>query len=354
MKIKEIQHKISEENLDAFFFTSSANIFYLTNFKSSYGFVILTPSHKIFITDNRYYLEARKKLKTWQIILIDNTKKQIEQLAEIMYEYGGKKIGFEEDKITLSFYKNLKNKTNAKLVGYNGFLNDFRKTKTNEEIFILSEAISKTDKIFKKILNEIPKSTSELDIRRRIINNIFLEDGEGESFPSIVAIGKNSAVPHHETYKEPIRKNNIILIDMGIKFKGYCSDFTRVIAYGKVDEELTKIFKIVKEAHQTALDIIKPKIPAKEIDKAARKVIEKYGYGKYFTHSTGHGIGVEIHEAPRISQFSDEIIEENMVFTIEPGIYIPGKGGIRLESVVVARKNEVEILTKTPLEFFRI
>ncbi len=355
MKIKEIQDKIQKENLDSFFFSSRPNVFYLSRFKSSNAYVLLTQKEKFFITDSRYFEAAKEKLKGWNLIQLgEGGKPQIKHLQEILNEYGGNQIGFEEDRVTISFYKSLKEGLKAKLKGYSGFLDEFRIQKTEEEINIIREAVHKTDRIFEKILSQISQATDELDLRRRIINEIFIEGGTDESFPAIVATGKNSAVPHHETSHTKIEKNSPVLIDMGLIHEGYCSDFTRTVFYGQVHPEIEKIYHIVKEAHLEALSKVKAGIPIKEIDLAARNVIEKYGYGDYFIHSTGHGVGIEIHEPPRIYKNNEDGLFENTVFTIEPGIYIPGIGGVRLENIVVARKDRGEVLTQTPLDEIRI
>ncbi len=355
MKLLEIQAKIKEKGIDGFLFSSKPSVFYLSRFYSTNAYVLLTESKKLFMTDSRYYEGAKDKLKDWEVILLGKkNKKQIEELSDIINEMEIKKLGFEEDRTTVSFYRKLKEAVTAELVGFSGFLNPFRVSKTEEEIEIIRKAVEKTDRVFAYILNKIPQAKDELDLRRMIINQIFLEGGEGESFPSIVASGKNSAVPHHETSHTTIEKNQPVLIDMGMVYRGYCSDFTRTVFYGKVDRELEKIYHIVKEAHLTAVEKVKAGVPVREIDLAARKVIEKYGYGDYFLHSTGHGVGIEIHEPPRVSHLSEEILVENAVITIEPGIYIPGKYGVRLENVVVVRKNSCETLTKTPLQPFKI
>ncbi len=348
-KLDQIHNKIKNENLDSFFFTSQPNIFYMTYFHSSHAYIILTSSQKIFITDSRYYEGAKEKLKDWDVLLLE---KGIEQLKQFLNEYGGKKIGFEKDKTTISFYEKITDEYQLKerLVGYDGFLDEIRMTKTEKEIDIMREAVHKIDNVFSKIKNEIKNCKTELEVRRKIIDFIFEEGGTGESFTTIVASGEHSAIPHWETSDSPIKWNNLLLIDMGLIYKGYCSDFTRTLILGKVDPELEKIYEIVKEAHLEAASVVKAGVPIKEIDLKAREIIEKYGYGDYFTHSTGHGIGVEIHEPPRIYKNVDEPLKENTVFTIEPGIYIPGKGGVRLENVVVARKEGVEVLTKTPLD----
>jgi len=358
LKIKQILKKLQENDLDSFFVSSRPNVFYLSHFRSSNAYILLTRTEKFFITDSRYYEAAKESLKDWQVIQLgEKNKNQIDHLRDILNEYGGKKVGFEEDRTTIAFYKKLTNKESGKteslkcqLVGFSGFFDRFRVSKTEEEIQIIKEAVKRTDRVFENILPLIPSAKNELDLRRMIINEIFLQGGTGESFPAIVASGKNSAVPHHETSYDPVEKNSPILIDMGMVYKGYCSDFTRVIFYGKVDPEIEKIYQIVKEAHLTAVEKVKAGIPVKEIDKTARDVIKKYGYGDYFLHSTGHGVGIEIHEPPRVSEKSEEILQENTVITIEPGIYIPHKGGVRLENIVVARKNRAEVLTETPLD----
>ncbi|NPA52020.1 MAG: aminopeptidase P family protein [Aquificae bacterium] len=358
-KLKQIQNKIQKEGLDSFFFSSKANIFYMTYFSSSNAYVILKPDEKYFITDSRYYEGAKEKLKDWNVIELDaGEKKGIDHLRELINQLGGEKVGFEKDKVTISFYEKLLNKNSKEkkdrlhshLIGYEGFLNEIRMVKTEEEINIIKQAVKKTDNIFKKLLKEIPKSKTELDIRKKIINYIFEEGGTGESFPAIVASGEHSAIPHWETSSSSLKWNTFLLIDMGLIYKGYCSDFTRTIGLGKIDKELEKIYHIVKEAHEEATNVVKAGIPIGEIDLAARRVIEKAGYKEYFIHSTGHGIGVEIHEEPRIYKTNQDLLQENTVFTIEPGVYIPGKAGVRLENIVVCRKDKAQVLTETDLE----
>jgi len=351
LKIKEIQKSIEKAQLSSFLFSSRPNIFYLAGFNSTNAYILITPSEKYFITDSRYYEGAKKKLKNWHIIQLGGGgKKQFEHLIEIINNYGGKNMGFEEDRITLAFYKRLKEGIKPNLKGFSGFLNKFRMEKTKREIAIIKTAVKKTDAVFHKILQYIPQAVDELDLRREIINGIFLEGGIGESFPVIVASGENSAIPHHETSHTPIKKNSPLLIDMGMIYEGYCSDFTRTVFVGRIDPELEKVYQIVKEAHLRAVEKVRTGVPVKEIDKIARETVKKYGYENYFTHSTGHGVGIEIHEPPRVSNQSEEILGENTVITIEPGIYLPGKGGVRLENMVIARKDECEVLTGTPLE----
>ncbi|NPA13129.1 MAG: aminopeptidase P family protein [Aquificae bacterium] len=355
MKVALVQEKIKKEGLSSFLFSSRPNVFYLSRFNSSYAFVLLTPQEKYFITDNRYYQGAKKKLKDWQVILLgEGGKKADKHLIEIINNLGGGKIGFEEDRTTLSFYKKLKEGVDGSLVGYAGFLSPFRMSKTKWELGIIKKAVEKTDRVFQRLLEYIPKATTELDVRREAVNLFFKEGATGESFPTIVATGKNSAIPHHETSTAKIKNNAPLLIDMGLVYKGYCSDFTRTIFVGKVSQKLKDIYNIVKEAHLSAVEKVKEGVPVKEVDQTARDIIARYGYGDYFIHSTGHGVGIEIHEPPRVSKHSEEVLTENCVITVEPGIYIPSVGGVRLENVVVAKKRGGQILTKTPLDIVEL
>jgi len=350
---EKIFGKIKRENLDGFLFSSYSNVFYLSKFSSSNAFVILTDKGKYFITDSRYYDNAKEKLKDFNVIKLgEGNKKGLNHLKEILESLNLKNVGFEKDKITLSFYEKLTKDISMNFIGFEGFLNEFRMVKSEEEIKIITQAVRKTDRVYKRVLEDIPSliGKPESSIRQKIVNYIFEEGGTGESFPAIVASGKHSAIPHWETSSHKIKNNAPLLIDMGMKYKGYCSDFTRTIFLGKSNPKFEKIYNIVKEAHLKALSVVKAGIPIKEIDLAARKVIEKYGYGEYFTHSTGHGVGIDIHEEPRIYKDNEGILQENTVFTIEPGIYIPGFGGVRLENIVVVRKDKGEVLSKVGLD----
>lgn len=355
LKIDQVRQKLDKEGLDAFLFNSYSNIFYLSRFSSSNAYIVLTQKEIYFLTDSRYYENAKEKLKNFTVVELKNGFKGLKQFIN---EISIKKLGFEKDKITLSFYEKLKEDLQPQLLGYEGFLNEFRISKTQEEIEIIKQAVNKIDNVYKKLLPWITKNIenniTELSIRRKVIDLIFEEGGTSESFPTIVASGKHSAIPHWETSYDFVLKDDPLLIDMGLKYQGYCSDFTRTLYIGSPDKKFLEIYNIVKEAHITATEKVKAGIPIKEIDLAARQVIEKSGYGEYFTHSTGHGIGIDIHEEPRIYKDNEEILQENTVFTIEPGIYIPGYGGVRLENIVVAKKDGVEILTNTPLELVKI
>lgn len=350
-RLEKVRKKISESGLDGFLFTSGSNIFYLSGFSSSNAYIVLTKEKGYYITDARYYEGAKNKIKWLEVLLIDKNNKLKDIINQILSEHGVSRLGFEKDKVSLSFYERLREDiSSSQLEGYEGFLNDIRMVKSEEEIATIKLAVEKTDEIFSQLLKEIHSFDTELSVRRRIVDLIFEKGGTSESFPAIVATGKHSAIPHWETSTSRLEKNSPLLIDMGMKLNGYCSDFTRTIFLGKPDSKLLEIYNIVKEAHLEATAVVKAGITISEIDQKARSVIERYGYGDYFIHSTGHGIGIDIHEEPRIYRDTQQELQENTVFTIEPGIYVPGVGGVRLENIVVARKNGPQVLTNTPLE----
>lgn len=350
-RIEKVRKKISENGLDAFLFSSSSNLFYLSRFNSSNAYILLLKEKGYYLTDARYYEGAKSKIKGLEVLLLDKNNRLKEVLNSTLSDNDVKKIGFEKDRLTLSFYEKLREDLkDYELIGYEGFLNDIRMVKSEEEIDTIKAAVEKIDEIFSQLIKELDRFDTELSVRRRIVDLIFEKGGTSESFPTIVATGEHSAVPHWETSSSRIENNSPLLIDMGMRLDGYCSDFTRTIFLGNPNKKLLDIYNIVKEAHLEATNVVKAGIPISDIDKKARSIIEKYGYGDYFTHSTGHGIGVDIHEEPRIYKDNQDELQENTVFTIEPGIYIPGLGGVRIENIVVARKNGPEVLTKTPLE----
>ena len=354
MKLREVQKLIEEKDLDAFLFSSQPNVFYLSRFRSTHAYAILTPRDKYFLTDARYYDRAKEFLKDWEVILIKGNP--FKAIKKFLRERSLKYVGFEEDRVSCTFKKSLKSKY-IRWKGFSGFLKNLRALKTKEEIKIMKEGVKKSDEIYIELINKIQPGMSELQVRGFIVEEIFKRNGEGESFPAIVASREHSAIPHWETGGEPIKGNAPLLIDMGLLWKGYCTDFTRTLYLGKPSEEFKKVYGIVKEAHLKALEKAKAGNTVGDVDRAAREYIEKKGYGQFFTHSTGHGVGVEIHEFPRVYYKGEEAktpIEEGMVFTIEPGIYLPGKFGVRLENIVAVVGGKGEPLSEVSLELVSI
>jgi Xaa-Pro aminopeptidase/Xaa-Pro dipeptidase len=358
--MEKVVEKIKREGLNCFLFSSQPSVFYLANFKSTHAYALLTADGKKYlITDGRYILRAKRELepKGWEVIEIKAPL--FENLVRILNNAGCRKVGVEEERLKLQFFEKLKCKAaegGIRVIPIASFLDEFRMIKTPEEIERIKTAVEITDRVFTELVEYLKKNRhrigelKERDLRRFLICKYLERGAEGESFPSIVAAGENSAIPHHETGDTPLQDNAPLLIDTGCVWKGYCSDFTRVIFIGKPDKELLKVYDVVKEAHLRAVESVKVGRPVGEVDLAAREYIERAGYGKFFTHSTGHGVGIEIHEPPRVYKEEKTPLKEGMVFTIEPGVYLPGLGGIRLENIVVVEKEGARVLQTTPLE----
>ena len=358
--MEKVFKKISSQGLEGFLFSSQPSVFYLARFSSTHAYVLLTArGERVLITDSRYLLKAKNRLSPlgWEIREIKSPL--YKNLAHIVKDYGVKNLGIEGDRVYYNFYEKLKkalSEEGIKVIPLGGFLDEFRMVKTPEEIKKIAKAVEITDKAFNllvEFLKENRKGITKLkekDLRRFLICEYLKEGAQGESFPAIVASGKNSAIPHHETTDKTLQENAPLLIDTGCVWKGYCSDFTRTLFIGKPDKELLKVYEIVKEAHLRAVGAVREGLPIGEIDKVAREYIEKNGYGEYFTHSTGHGVGIEIHEPPRVYQTETTPIREGMVFTIEPGIYLPQKGGVRIENIVAVVGGKAKVLQKTPIE----
>ena len=353
MKLKEAQNLIKKVGIDGFLFSSQANVFYLSGFRSTHAYIILTPSSKVLLTDGRYYEKARAQLKDWEVVLIKG--RALRTIKNYIREMGIKEVGFESDRVSYDFRRKLKSRY-IKWVPFSNFLQDIRAVKTRLEIDIMREGVKKSDSIFRSLLEFIRPGLREIDVRAYIVEKIFEAGSTGESFPAIIASGEGSAIPHWETSTRPI-KEGPLLIDMGLMWNGYCTDFTRTLYIGTPDRDFEKIYTTVRDAHLFALERVREGNKLGDVDRAAREHIKSKRLGKYFNHSTGHGIGVEIHEFPRVyykGEDSKVEIREGMVFTVEPGIYIPGKFGVRLENIVVVRNGVGEPLSDVGLEIIKL
>ncbi len=350
MRLREAQELVGKEGLDAFLFSAPPSVFYLSGFSSTHAYVVLTPSSKFLLTDSRYYLRARRELPDWEVVEIKGTGTRF--LKRFLKEKGVRRVGYESDRVSCEFRRKLRSR-GIRWVPRPGFLRNLRAVKTREEIEILREGVRKSDGVYRELLRLIEPGMTELEVRSRIVEGMFRAGARGESFPTIVASGPASAVPHWETSEERIRENAPLLIDMGLLWKGYCTDFTRTLYVGRPDPEFVKVYTVVRDAHLFALEKVKVGVRIGDIDRAARSYISKKRLGRFFTHSTGHGVGVEIHEHPRIyhrGESASEVVEEGMVFTLEPGVYLPGRFGVRLENMVAVVGGRGEPLSEVPLD----
>ncbi len=344
-----IFNKLKIKRNSAILITNIINISYLSNFSGSNAQILFTKNNLYFLTDFRYFEQSKKEIsKDFEIIIYSNF---INEIKKILKKEKIETLYFE-DSIKYSELIQLKKRLkDYSFKPLKNLIENYRKVKTTSEIEKIKKAIAITEKALKNVAFYFDLKNfniTEKDIALKIQNEILKNGGDDISFPLIVLSSQNSSIVHGKPDNNFIKDN--ILIDAGCKVNGYCSDKTITIILKK-ESELKKIFNIVKDAKNFAIDKIKEGVKAKDIDKIAREFINNKGYRKFFGHSLGHGVGLEVHELPLISPKSKDILEEGNVITIEPGIYIPKKFGVRLEDMILVKSNGYEILTTQAEKF---
>ncbi len=347
VKTKKCLEIGSDQGVQAMLITSSHNKFYLSGFDGTTATVLLTEKNQYIFVDFRYYDQAVNQCKDFTVRLSDDIDSTVHRLInECLEKENISRLGFEIDQLSVSEHEVLKNHINADLIGIN--LNELRLIKLPEEIEIMQKAADIADEAIEFIIKNIEPGMRESDVELMLYNKIRSLGAKSFSFNTIVASGHRGAMPHGVASDKIIEPNDFVTIDFGAIYKGYCSDLTRTFAMSSdADPKLIEIYGIVLKAQQAALAACKPNIATADIDKIARDIITAAGYGDKFQHGTGHGLGVLIHEAPRLNQQSQEILREGMVITIEPGIYISGLGGVRIEDDVLIIKDGCIRLTKS-------
>lgn len=343
-RIRNLQKCLSIEKVEGILITNLTNIKYLTGFESSSAQLIISEKGGTLITDFRYIEAARKNVSNLEIYQFG--KKPKEEFRHLLTKYGIKRLGFESSNVTFNKYRQLANWIGEKrLFPRLNIVEKLRMLKDDAEIAIIRQSVRLSEKGFRHLKKIIEKGVTEKEIALELELFFKLNGADSNAFDIIVAFGENSAVPHHHTGKKKLSLNDILLIDFGAKLKGYSSDLTRTfISHRMTDKEKT-VYSIVLEAQQKAIEKIRPGVSLAEIDKTARNVITKYGFGDAFGHSFGHGIGLDIHELPVVSLKSEFICKKGMVITAEPGIYLPGWGGVRIEDDVLVTDKGYEVLS---------
>ena len=345
-RVNKLFALIEEKKVDGIIISSYPNIFYFSNFTSEDCILYFTNSKAYLITDSRYTLQAKKEAKGFEVIIRESSyDKELSKLVK------GDKILFE-DNITYQMYNGFNKSLNVELVPTN--IDYLRNIKDQKEIQNIKKACTIASKCYKHILSFVKPNMKEVTIENEILRYMKQLGASKESFDTIVASGKRGALPHGAASNKRVKEGEFVTLDFGCVYKGYCSDITRSFMIGEANKEMKKIYNIVKKAQSLAIKGVKEGVKASEVDKIARDYITSKGYGKYFTHSTGHGVGIVVHDPISISKNSDLILKENMVITIEPGIYIPNLGGIRIEDDVLVTKDGSEVLTKASKKLIKV
>jgi len=348
-RLQNLRQKLAEKETEAIFISQPENRYYLSGFAGSAGFLLITPQKATLATDFRYIEQARAQAPDYEIFEI--TSNMAGWFPELIAGLSLQRLGFEARHLTFDMYRQLNDILNGlesppRLVPVNGMVESLRTIKEPEEIELITRAVEISDNAIKYIEEIVHPGMSEKEVAWEIERFMRENGSQTVPFDIIVASGPNSALPHAKPSQRAIQDGEPIVIDIGARVEGYSSDLSRTICPGTPDDTFKKIYDIVLGAQLTAIAIIKEGMSGHQVDSLARTVIEEAGYGKAFGHGLGHGVGLAPHESPRLGAGSEEIITSGMVFTIEPGIYLPGWGGVRIEDLVVMKDGKARIISK--------
>jgi len=343
-RIKKILLRIKAEGIDAFLISSKTNIRYLTEIEGIEGYLAISSSYSGIFTDFRYISEAKEQCRLSELNFVRYKKNPLKTIAEKLKREKLKRIWFEAKELSYQSYLKAKESFTGKgieLIPSYNIVEEIRAIKDRSETENIKKAVSITCECFKFIKSLISPGINEKFVAIEVERFLKLKGDMALAFPPIVAAGNSSAQPHHHSQKSSIYSGKLLLVDMGAKYNGYCADLTRVIFSSKMPLYLKRVNNIIEKARELAIKKAKPGIKISEVDKAARGYIEKEGFGKYFGHALGHGVGLDVHELPLVNMNNQSRLKEGMVLTIEPGIYLPGKFGIRKESVILIKDKPI-------------
>ena len=348
-RLKKLRESLGEKGLDGIFISQPQNRYYLSGFNGSAGYLLITQKETILATDFRYYEQAKEQAPDYRLFQIAGPLAG--WFPRLVEGLDPKKLGFEAGDVTFNLYKALseaisKSQLSLQLAPTENLVENIRAIKDAEEIELIRKAVKITDDAFEHIEKSITAGMTELEVGWELERFQREQGSQAMPFDVIVASGPNAALPHHKPSERRIKRGEPIVIDMGARVGGYCSDFTRTLCTGEPDKTFKKVYDTVLGAQLAAIALIKEGMNGTEADGFARTVIKEAGYGELFGHSLGHGVGLVEHELPRLGPNSTDILTSGMVFSIEPGIYVPGWGGVRIEDLAVIENGQLKILSK--------
>ncbi len=347
---------MAERELAAFLSVHPANVRYLTGFTGSSGFLLVGPEVAGLVTDFRYREQASEEVPDGLPVWIhgDGWREEVAaRLPDVMGEDAGdgSGVGFESDRVTVRDRERLEDAVpEVRWSGVSGLVEELRSRKSDDEVERIRRAARLGDRVLESFLDEVVEGATEAELAAELDYRLRLAGSEGVAFETIVAAGPRSALPHASPSGRPLREGDLVLVDFGARSGGYCSDMTRVFCLGAPEEWQRSLHRSVLRAQQAALERVEPGIEAAAVDGAAREALEEDGLVEHFGHSAGHGIGLEVHEEPSVSARSEDRLREGHVITVEPGAYLEGRGGVRIEDDVVVRPGGAEVITGFPRE----
>jgi Xaa-Pro aminopeptidase len=353
-RLETIKEQFNDLKIDSFLIKNLANIRYLTGFSGSAGNVLITKDKNYFISDFRYKTQSAKEVdKNFEIIIY--VQNSLSFLKDLIEKHDLKKIGFESNFMTFNDVLGLKEEfKNTEFIPVDSLVEKIVMVKNEKEILATRKAVEITDRTFSELLKIIKPGITEREVSAHISYLQKMYGADGDSFDAIVASGERGAFPHARPTDKKIATGELVTLDFGCTVEGMKSDMTRTIAIGEISDECKNIYSIVKEAQQKALEKVKAGMSTKEIDSVARDFIREKGFGNNFGHGLGHGVGYDIHEKPALNERTDYILQINNIITIEPGIYVEGTGGVRIEDDVIVTEEGCEILNSSPKELITI
>ena len=347
-RVRTLRQALGNHRVDALVVTHMPNIRYLCGFTGSSGALLIGPDKATLFTDGRYTVQAREETRGARLRIAKGSP-SIAALSSLPRKR--QTVGIEADRVTVSLQSALaKTAPKTRLKPLSGLIERARMVKQPDEVLQLKAAVMLASGLFEVLLHGIKPGVAESHVAAELEYVARRSGAQGMSFETIVASGPRSAMPHGVASEHPIPASGFVVLDYGVILAGYCSDMTRTVHVGPSGRKQRALYQAVLEAQLAAIDAVRPGVQAGKVDFAARKVLRKAGFDSYFTHSTGHGVGLEIHEPPRLGKGQTELLQPGMVITIEPGAYIPGLGGVRIEDMVLVTETGCQVLTPTSKE----
>ncbi len=351
-RLSRVRLEMTALGLDAFLFFDMQNIHYIVGFTGSDGALLVGHRKTVLLVDGRYTTQAGKEVQSAEI---REYRDKMEEIAAAVRDSGWKIVGLESAALTLEGYLKLHDKlADLELKTPEGAFNQLRIIKDDQEMERIKKAADISSEALRLTLGGIKPGLAERDVAVDLEFRIRRGGADSPSFDIIVASGENTSMPHAKPGSRTLERGDFIILDYGSVYGGYRSDETCTVALGHISEKQKMVYGIVKEAHDRALEAVRSGVACEEVDRVARSVIEEQGLGKFFTHGTGHGVGLCVHEEPRISPLSKSFLEAGMVITIEPGIYIPGLWGVRIEDMVLVERDGCRVLTTAPKDLMML
>lgn len=345
--IAQIAGKLADHQLDAMLLASQAGERYAVGFHGE-GLVLVTREGAHYSTDSRYIEAARQEVQGAQVELVTRERGHLALAAGYLQEHGLKRVGFESGAVSVDALAQYERALSCTLVPAQDLPDGLRASKDGEELAAMEKAQRITDEAFQAILNFIRPGQTEREVAARLVYELLRRGGRRVSFDPIVAAGANGSMPHAVPGETVIQPGMFVTMDFGCVYEGYCSDMTRTVAVGQPTDEMERVYHTVLEAQRAGIAAARAGVTGSEVDRAARQAIQQAGYGSFFSHSFGHSLGLEIHESPNASPSEQTVFPAGAVISAEPGIYLPGHFGVRIEDVLVLREGGCEDITQAP------